>query len=62
MTELPPVCKPIIEYSCLRCHKFHRAGLDIEFYRKHMRYTEHTRERSPSPNEVLERLAREPEE
>ncbi len=60
LDELPHVCRPIIEYRCARCGRTHRGGLDPE-YRPHMRHAQRTDERPPTPNEVLERLAKEPQ-
>ncbi len=63
MNKLPHVCRPVIEYQCGACRCPHRAGFD-KFYTPHLRKQTKpgTRERSPTPNEVLERLALEPAE
>lgn len=61
MNALPYVCRPIIEYQCGSCKCPHRAGLD-KLYTPHLRKQTKagTQERSPTPNEVLHRLALEP--
>lgn len=55
----PECLKPAVEYGCVLCQSWHDSEADPDLFRRHLhrQAKHHYRERPPTPNEVLRRLA-----
>lgn len=60
MPAVPECLKPVRVYGCVLCQAYHDEAADPELYAAHLhRQAKHTySERHPTPNEVLDRLAK----
>lgn len=57
--DLVYACRPVTEYGCVRCQKWHRQGLDGEEFQLHifsMARNGVMRQRLPDIGEVFRRL------